>query len=130
MDKLKTTIFLLQSRRRPQHQRGHGDGSPVDNHRQQQRSVAGGLVTQGVFDAIRIGYHRTHNLDSPSDIREKQPSNNLRQKACYEQRVASSLSEALSEPILLEKLVHRQYLPDKGHVLGCTSSCNSWARAG
>lgn len=82
MDKLKTTIFLLQSRRRPQHQRGHGDGSPVDNHRQQQRSVAGGLVTQGVFDAIRIGYHRTHSQDSPSDRHEIQLSDILRQKVC------------------------------------------------
>ena len=129
MDKLKTIVSLLQSMHRPLRRQVRGDDSLTYSHRLLPQSEAGGFPNQGVRAAKRTVCRRTHNLDSPSDIREKQPSNNLRQKACYEQRVASSLSEALSEPILLEKLVHRQYLHGRDHEPENTNSYNSLALA-
>ena len=93
----------------------HGGDLLTHNHRQQLQSEAGGFPNQEAPAVRHKGCHRTHSLDSPSDISGKQPSDNLRQKAYYEQRVVSSLSEALSEPILLEKPVHRQYLHGRDH---------------
>ena len=93
----------------------HGDDPLSNNHSQQLQFEAGGFLNQGVLAVRHKGCHRTHSLDSPSDRRGTLPSDNLRQKAYYEQRVVSSLSEALSEPILLEKLVHRQYLHGRDH---------------
>ena len=52
-------------------------------------------------------YHRTHNLDSPSDRHGKQHLDTPHQKACCEQQVASLQLEAQSVSTLWEKQEHR-----------------------
>ena len=93
----------------------HNGDSPTHNHKRQLQYEAGGFLNPGGPAVKHKVCRRTHSRDSPSDTHGRQPSNNLRQKAYYEQRVASSLSEALFSPILLEKLVHRQYLHGRDH---------------
>ena len=126
----KTTIFLLLSKHMLLHRQVRGDDPLNSSHKLQLQSEAGGFPNLEAHAVKHKECRKTRNLDIPSDTHEKQLSNNLRQKACYEQRVASSLSEALSEPILLEKLVHRQYLHDRDHEPVSTNSYNSSALAG
>ena len=101
----------------------------IHNHRQQLQSEAGGFLNQEAPAVRHKGCHRTHSQGSPSDIRGKQPSDNLRQRACCEPQEVNLLSEVLSAPILLGKLVHRQYLHDRDHEPMSTNSYNSSALA-
>ena len=108
-------VFLLLSMHKLLHLPMHGGDLLIHNHRQQLQSEAGGFPNQEAHDVKHKVCRRTHSRDSPSDRRGTRPSDSLRQKAYYEKRVVSSLSEALSAPILLEKLVHRQYLHGRDH---------------
>ena len=49
------------------HRRVRDDGLPTYNHRLQPLSEAGDSLNLGVFVVRRIGCHRTHSQDSPSD---------------------------------------------------------------
>ena len=100
----------------------HGGGLPTHSHKLQLQSEAGGFQVPALLAVKHKECHRTHSRDSPSDRRGIRPSDSLRQKAYYEQRVVSSLSEALSAPILMEKLVHRQYLHGRDHERVNTNS--------
>ena len=90
-----------------------------------QRLCRGCGVPLAILCERRYTYNETHSLDSPSDTHGIRPSDSLRQKAYYEQRVASSLSEALSAPILSEKPVHRQCLHGRDHEPANTNSYSS-----
>ena len=122
------TISLLQSTHKLLHRQVRGDDPLNSSHRRQLQYEAGGSLNPEGHAVRHKVCRKTHSRDSPSDTHGKQPSNNLRQKACYEQRVASSLSEALSEPILLEKLVHRQYLHGRDHAAENSNSHNSFVQ--
>ena len=111
------------------HRQVHGGGLPTHSHKLQLQSEAGVFLNLEAHVVRRKVCRRTHSRDSPSDRRGIRPSDSLRQKAYYEKRVVSSLSEALSAPILLEKLVHRQYLHDRDHEPVNTSNYNSLVRA-
>ena len=115
--------------RKPLRRQVRGDDSLIDSHRQQQQFEAGDSPNQGVRAAKRTVCRKTRSRDSPSDRRGTRPSGNFRRRACCERPRVGPLSRVLSVPILWGTLVHRQYLPDKDHVPGCTSSSNSLALA-
>ena len=100
---------------RPLRRPMHGGDFLTHNHRQQLRFEAGGFLNQGALVVKHKECRKTRNLDSPSDILETLPSDTPHQKACCERQVVSPLSMVLFAPILLEKLVHRQYLHGRDH---------------
>ena len=108
----------------------HGDDPLSNSHKQQLQFEADGFLNQGALALRHKGCHRTHSQGSPSDRRGTLPSDTPHQKAYYELQVEDLLSLVLSVPILLEKLVHRQYLHDRNHEPVNTNSYNSLALAG
>ena len=113
----------------PLHQQVHDDGLLTHNHRQQLQPEAGGFLNQEAPAVRHKGCRKTHSQGSPSDRRGTLPSDTPHQKAYYELQVEDLLSEVQSVPILLEKLVHRQYLYDRDHEPVNTSNYNSLVRA-
>ena len=122
--------MLTLSKHMLRHRQVRGDDPLNSSHKLQLQFEAGGFLNPEAHDVKHKVCRRTHSRDSPSDRRGIRPSDSLRQKAYYEQRVVSSLSEALSEPILLEKLVHRQYLHGRDHEPVNTNSYSRSALAG
>ena len=88
---------------------------------------AGGFQVSALLALKHKVCRRTHSRDSPSDRRGIRPSDSLHQKACYGPQEAIPRLMALSAPMLLEKLVHRQYLHDRDHEPVNTNSYNSSA---
>ena len=80
----------------------HCDDSPNSIHILQQQYAVDGSLSNGKFCVKLQACRKTHSQDSPSDRRGIRPSDSLHQKACYEQRAVSPLSEVQSEPILRE----------------------------
>ena len=109
------------------HQQVRGDDPLNSSHKLQLQFEAGDFLNQGALALKHKVYRKTHSLDSPSDRHGILLSGNLRQKACCERQVVSPLSMVLFAPILLEKLVHRQYLHDRDHAPKNTNSYNSLA---
>src|SRR5574344_534576 len=117
--------FLLLSMHMPLHRQVRGDGFPTHNHRRQLQFEVGDFLNQGTLVVKHKECRKTRNLGNPSDILGTLLSDTLRQKVYYERQAVNPLLEVLFAPILLEKLVHRQYLHDRDHVLGCTNNYNS-----
>ena len=97
------------------HQQVHG-GDPLNSsHKLQLQFEVGDFLNQGALVVKHKECRKTRNLGNPSDILETLPSNTLRQKVYYERQAVTPLLEVLFAPILLEKLVHRQYLHGRDH---------------
>ena len=107
------------------HRQVNGDCSLTDSHKRQQQCEAGDFLNQGVHALKHKECRKTRNLGNPSDILETQPSDTLRQKVYYERQAVNPLLEVLFAPILLEKLVHRQYHPGRDHEPVNTNSYSS-----
>ena len=109
------TIFLLRSKHKLLHRPVHGGDSLAHSHRRRLRCGVDGSPVRVILVVKHKAYRRTHNLDSPFDKRETQPSDTPHQKAYYELQVEDLLLEVLFAPILSEILVHRQYLHGRDH---------------
>lgn len=128
--RIEVITILLLSRRRPRRRRGHGGDSPSGNRRRRLRSGADGFPSRVASGGMRPACRGTRTRDNPSDRCGKRHEGSLRQRGGCGPPAAGLRSKAQSVPTPRGIPVHRQCQYDTGHEPECTSSYNSWARAG
>ena len=126
----EVTVVLLQSRHKPQRQRGRGDDSPCRSRMQRPRSGADGFPSRVASDVMLQACRRTRTRDNPSDRCGRRHEGSPRQRDGCGPQVAAHESKAQSVPTRQGRQGHRRCQHGTGHAPECTSSYNSWARAG
>ena len=122
--------ILLLSRRRPRHRLRRGGGSPSGSRRRQPRFGVDGFPSRVASGGMRRACRGTRTLDNPFDRCERRREGSLHQRGGYGPPAAGLQSGAQSVPTHRGIPGHRRCQHGTGHEPECTSSYNSWARAG